>query len=169
MTQRNIEWVAEMRTKYQIDPTIVLDVGSRNINGSVRSLFPSTQYIGIDMLPGPEVDKVMRGDEIHTIWTASPVDLVICMNTLEHDDHFWETLRQMKSILKPGGYMIICTPTFGFPIHRHPKDYWRMGEDAYREVIFKDFELLELEEQPTKIIDGKGINPCICAIGRKPL
>jgi hypothetical protein len=39
----------------------VLEVGSRDVNGSVRPLFPGAAYWGIDREPGPGVDEVGDG------------------------------------------------------------------------------------------------------------
>lgn len=167
MTEQNKQWLKNCLDKYKLDPRWILDVGSLDVNGHVRDLFPKGSYVGIDMFQGANVDRNIRGDEIEKHYKDQAFDMVICMNELEHDDNFLETLRQMKMVLKTGGHLVIVTPTFGFPIHRHPKDYWRFGEDAFREILFRGFEILELEEQPTKIIDGKGVNPCICAIGKK--
>ena len=43
-------------------PTIVLDVGSYDVNGSYKSLFdPSVfEYTGLDMVDGPNVDIVPK-------------------------------------------------------------------------------------------------------------
>ena len=42
----------------------VLEIGSRDENGTIRDLFTGT-YIGIDMRAGPSVDRVMDAHEIH--------------------------------------------------------------------------------------------------------
>jgi len=57
---------------------------------------------------------------------------------------------------------MVSTPTFGFPLHRYPKDYFRFGEDAYQDFIFDGFDILRLEE----VQDTLG-NPILCCIGRK--
>ena len=67
--------------------------------------------------------------------------------------------------LKTGGHLIITTPTFGFPLHRFPKDYWRFGEDAFREVFFAGFEILNLVHLDDDLIPAKNVT--IAAIGRK--
>ncbi len=89
-------------------------------------------------------------------------DVVICCEMLEHCRFFWRALTTLHMSVRPGGHLIITTPTFGFPLHRYPKDYWRFGEDAYREVFFEGFELLDIQE----VRDVAG-QPCLCAIGRK--
>ena len=169
MTKDNEKWVEQMVEKYALGKGYhVLDVGSYNVNGEVRQFFDKDHFVGIDMRDGPGVDKVIRGNEIKLHWNESTFDTVVCLNTLEHDDRFWETLEQMKTVLRPGGYMAIITPTINFPIHDHPADYFRFTEQAYRDILFEGFEVLELEHQYTKTDDnGNGINPVICCIGKK--
>ena len=153
---------------YGLNKGSVLDVGSLNVNGEVRQFFPETKFTGIDMRDGPGVELIIRGNQIKDWFLHETQDAVLCLNTLEHDDRFWETLEQMKDVLEVGGYMIIITPTINFPIHDHPADYWRFTEQAYRDILFEGFKILELEHQFTKTDDnGKGINPVICCIGKK--
>ena len=168
MTNENQIWVERVKKEFISKANYILDVGSLNVNGEVRQYFKDAEkYFGIDMRKGDGVDIIMRGDEIQNHFAAGSIDLVICMNTLEHDDNFWETVRQMKKVLEVGGHMIISVPTMMFPIHDHPSDYWRFSEEAIRKIIFKDFDILDLEHQDTVVVDGKGVNPVICAIGRK--
>lgn len=44
----------------------VLEIGSLDINGSVRMFFPEpARYVGIDVAEGPGVDRVGLGHEFH--------------------------------------------------------------------------------------------------------
>ena len=90
-------------------------------------------------------------------------DTVLCCESLEHDLKPWITVANMHRVLRPGGHILVTTPTFGFPLHRYPIDCYRYGEDAYRQFIFQGIEILRLEE----VHDGPG-HPIICCIGRKP-
>lgn len=74
------------------------------------------------------------------------------------------TVAQMHTALKPGGTLFVSAPTFGFPLHRFPKDYFRFGEDAFREFIFAGFDVLRLGENR----EAAG-QPILCCLGRKPL
>jgi hypothetical protein len=42
----------------------VLEVGSLNINGTVRDFFDSTRYIGADVAEGRDVDVVCNGENL---------------------------------------------------------------------------------------------------------
>ena len=45
---------------------------------------------------------------------------------------------------------------------RERNPYWRFGEDAFREVFFEDYDILEYE----RVIDGAGYPGHVC-LGRK--
>jgi hypothetical protein len=161
------EWLKKTRSLLPINLGRILDIGSLNVNGSAREVYTSDEYIGIDLREGKDVDRVMNAHDIAEEFGEESFDLVVCMSTLEHDNCFWLTLGAINKVLKRGGYHVSCVPTFHFPIHRHPKDYWRMSEEAVREVIFNGYETLALEEIFTKEVNGNSVNPVICAIGKK--
>lgn len=169
MNQKIIDWTETTLKKYPFKTGRVLDVGSLNVNGTVKHLFKDCEeYIGIDFRDGKDVDIVMNGHDLNIKFPANSFDTIVCMNMLEHDNYFWESLEAMNDVLKKGGYSFIAIPTFGFPIHDHPQDYWRASEDAFKDIIFQGYELLELETVYTKTDDrGKSINPIICGFGRK--
>jgi SAM-dependent methyltransferase len=171
------DWLKKVRPKMPEFLGNVLEVGSLNINGSAREFFPKSQcgsYLGIDMIYGKDVDIQMNAHDIKDKFKEDSSDVVICLNTLEHDNKFWLTLDGINYVLKKGGYFVFCQPTYNFPIHKHPKDYWRVLEDGVREVIMEGFEIIDIEEvyskkvvDPTHRKGWRGINPIFCALGRK--
>ncbi len=95
-------------------PGRVVELGSRNVNGSVRGLWPGAEYIGIDTRPGPEVDVIADAAS----WEpAQSADLVVCNNLLEHVPEPWRVLDNALRILKPEGYLILVAPGPGWPAH----------------------------------------------------
>lgn len=157
------KWLEEIIPKHLKEVKTVLDVGSRDINGNPRDLFSYvSEYVGMDSEAGRGVDIVAIN--LMSLDLLNAFDLVLLLNVLEHDKDFMGTLGEAKRLVKPNGYMAIITPTFGFPIHRHPKDYWRFGEDAYREVLMEGFDILDLREEFTK---PEKVNPVIMCLGKK--
>lgn len=170
MTQKDIDWVEKLlkeHVEYSSHGPKVLDIGSLDVNGSVRHLFHKygVDYVGIDFREGPNVDIVMNAHDIDQF--LFDFDTIVCLNTLEHDDAFWITLDNINKRLKQGGYFFFAIPTIGFPLHDHPSDYWRFTEQAIRDVVFKGFEVLDLQTVYTKEVDGKPVNPVIQCFGRK--
>lgn len=164
MNTNIINWMKVTRPLLPYDLGDILDVGSLNVNGSAREVYTQFKsYVGIDIREGKDVDIVMNSHDLLARFGEASFDTIVCVNALEHDNKFWETLDAMKTVLKPGGFEVFCVPTFNFPIHNHPEDYWRMSEQAIKEVVFEGYEVLNLKEVFTK----GNINPVICAIGRK--
>jgi len=115
-----MEWVAE-RAGRCLPP--VLEVGSYDVNGSVRPLFPEP-YTGMDMREGPGVDLVANVLERETFAPES-FATIITTETLEHVSEPAVAVENMASWLAPGGQLIVTVP-FMLNIHDYPCDYWRM-------------------------------------------
>lgn len=163
MTPQIQNWVKTASKKFIPKPGRVLEIGSKDITGNVREFFSGAQdYIGTDMERGFNVDVIIDAHHLLKKYKPGSFDTLLCFEMLEHDREFWTTIQVMHKLIKKGGYLLISTPTFGFPLHRHPKDYFRYGEDAFREIFFKGFKVLELKE----VKDDYG-NPAICCIGKK--
>jgi SAM-dependent methyltransferase len=123
-----------------------LEIGSYNVNGTVRDLFGRccNTYTGIDMQDGPGVDVAMNAHEIDHWYNDDEFDIVIWLEAMEHDDAFWITMRNINRIIKPDGYVIMSAPGISFPYHAFPEDYWRFTEDAFR-VLLRGWKVLEVK------------------------
>lgn len=106
-----------------------LDFGSRNVNGSMRSVCPpAIAYTGVDMEAGTGVDVVVAPGQILP-FDKDHFDLVLSSSCLEHDPCFWETFLELMAVLAPGGYAYLNVPSNG-RYHRHPLDCWRFYPDS---------------------------------------
>lgn len=93
----------------------VLEIGSLDINGSVRSFFAADRYIGVDVAAGPGVDEVCQGQLLgHPTGTF---DVVISCECMEHNPYWVETLSNMFRMTKPGGLVIVSFATTGRAEH----------------------------------------------------
>jgi len=162
------ETVREYREGHLSGTFRVLEIGSRNVNGSVRDLFGGTDYHGIDAQAGEGVDTVLdiESENVHSLENLIKMiqwaDTVLLLETLEHVREFWKIIWLMNIYLPHGSFLVISTPTTGFPLHRYPKDYYRFMEDTYRELFFSDYEILDMRT----ILTEHG-HPVIVALGRK--
>jgi hypothetical protein len=88
----------------------VVEIGSRNVNGSVRPLLEgAASYTGIDVMPGPGVDVVADGT---TFTPTKTPDLIVCMETLEHAEQAPGIVYNAAAILrKPGGRLVVTCAT----------------------------------------------------------
>jgi SAM-dependent methyltransferase len=115
-------WVTSIVNSYKISELSTLEIGSLDINGTVRGNFTGL-YIGIDFQIGDNVDKIMNAHALE--FDDKSFDVVVCTEMLEHDSKFWKSLAEMGRVLKKDGYLIITTRGNGFPEHSYPEDYWR--------------------------------------------
>lgn len=123
--------VRDFASQYPIKGRI-LEIGSLDVNGTPRDLFVGTDYIGVDIRPGPGVDKVMSGAKLG--FPDASFDGVLYLETMEHDRTFWLTLSEIARVLKDGGRVIITTRGIGYPLHNHPGDYFRFTEQFFQEL-----------------------------------
>ena len=88
----------------------VLEIGSLDINGSVRDLFTGCDHIGIDVAAGPGVDLVCQGQDYDA--PDASFDTVICCEVMEHNPRWKETFLNMFRLCKPGGLVVMtCAST----------------------------------------------------------
>jgi len=108
-----MEFVSRFATSESVT---VIEIGSRDINGSTRALFPAAIWIGLDLYEGPSVDWV--GDCTNYAPT-SPVNLVICTEVLEHAEQWEQILDVAATWLSPSGKIIITCAGPGRAPHSH--------------------------------------------------
>src|SRR5579872_1762377 len=83
---------------YAKPDAVVVEFGSRNVNGSLRDACPKgVTYVGLDVAPGPGVDVVMNSDSSVPLRSAI-ADMVVSSSMFEHDGFFWETFLEMARV-----------------------------------------------------------------------
>lgn len=82
----------------------VIEIGSLDINGSVRPLFDGAEYIGLDPQEGPGVDWV--GDALD-YKPEKKVDCVVCCEVLEHAPMWEKLVKKAMDWLDEDGVLII--------------------------------------------------------------
>lgn len=93
----------------------VLEIGSLDINGSIRSIFKDAEYyLGIDMQEGPGVDLVANAA---TFVIENPVDIVVCCEVFEHTGEWEQILDTSYKNLNTGGIFIGTAAGNGRPPH----------------------------------------------------
>jgi SAM-dependent methyltransferase/GR25 family glycosyltransferase involved in LPS biosynthesis len=93
----------------------VLDVGSLDINGNNQYLFTQCGYLGLDLLPGKNVDLVSAGHELQL--PDATFDVIISTECFEHDQYYDKTIVNIVRMLKPGGLFLFSCATIGRPEH----------------------------------------------------
>ncbi|HSV52214.1 MAG TPA: methyltransferase domain-containing protein [Burkholderiaceae bacterium] len=114
-----------------LDDPLVLDLGSQDVFGSLRSVLPANaRYIGVDMAPGPGVDVVVPDAYVLPFATGS-VDVVVSSSCFEHAEFFWLSFLEILRVLSPRGLVYLNIPSNG-AFHRYPVDCWRFYPDSGR-------------------------------------
>lgn len=98
-----LEAVKKTFPKY-FDKSIVLDVGSADINWNFRNLFTNCHYIGIDLWKTKNVDIVIDINDYNP-WIL--FDTIFSVEMLEHDKSWKESLKKMYSLLKPKWLLVV--------------------------------------------------------------
>lgn len=84
----------------------VLEVGSYDVNGTIRPLFAGAlSYLGVDWRRGPKVDLVSLAHEIPL--GVGPFGVVASASMLEHDPHWAASLDRMVDLLHRMGVLLL--------------------------------------------------------------
>lgn len=96
-------------------PASVLEIGSLDVNGSVRPLFAGARrYLGIDIAPGPGVDEVADAAD----WSSDErFDVVVSTEVLEHAPRWSDVVANAWTALAPGGTLLVTCATDPRPPH----------------------------------------------------
>ena len=76
----------------------VIEIGSLNINGTVRDFFDATSYLGVDVSSGPGVDLVMEGQNVKL--PKHSFDIAVSAECFEHNPHWKATFKNMARLAK---------------------------------------------------------------------
>ena len=112
-----VNFIRELKEKYpdKFDSVKMLEVGSLNINGTIRDFFQGGEYIGYDVGAGKGVDIVYDGINFNE--ADNTLDTAGSCNCFEHNPNWVSNFRDMHRMLKPGGLLFISVPTTGNPVH----------------------------------------------------
>lgn len=115
-------------------PATVMDLGSQDVNGSLRSLCPANvTYTGVDFVKGRNVDVVLQDAYVFPFEDDS-FDYVICSSVFEHSEFFWVLLLEVLRVLKRTGVFYLNVPSNGM-FHRFPVDCWRFYPDSGNALV----------------------------------
>jgi len=95
-----------------------------------KDFFPkASQYLALDLCPGPGVDLV--ADAKHIPLADASCDVILCMYMLEHEKEYKQVLSEMARVASCGAVLLLAVPSY----HRYHaslrcNDYWRWTRDA---------------------------------------
>lgn len=122
----------------------VLEVGSLNINGTVRDLFTECYYVGLDVAEGKGVDIVCEGQNYDA--PTESFDVVISCECFEHNPEWVATFTNMHRMTRTLGLVVMTCATTGRAEHgttrTTPQDSpltIGLGWDYYKNLTEQDF------------------------------
>jgi SAM-dependent methyltransferase len=141
----------------------VVEIGSLNINGTVRDFFSDTKsYVGVDLIEGKDVDVISLGKDYDP--GNESIDTVVSTECFEHDKEWQKTFANMIRMCKVGGMVIFTCASEG----RHEHGTTRTSPadspattDYYENRVEKDFrEVFDIERLFSKHLFE--YNPITC-------
>lgn len=143
----------------------VLDVGSRDVNGTNRYLFSGGSYFGVDLVAGPNVDLVGAASD-----APGDYDVVISTEMLEHDQTWERSIRSMCSKVRRYGMLILTCAGPGRPEHgtrANPYPGEECSSDYYRNLSVADVLRVVTEFDWVEIMahaNGQACDTYVCAV-----
>jgi len=144
------DFMNKIRNRYPdaFDNVRVIEIGSLNINGTVRDFFSATEYVGIDVGPGPGVDVVALGEDVD--YPDGSFDTAISAECFEHNPEWERTFANM--IRMTNKHVIMTCASDGRAEHGTSRtdpgsSPHTIRWDYYRNLNQNDFEqMFDLDE-----------------------
>lgn len=110
------DYIASLKNKFPwaFQGERTLEIGSLNINGTVRNAFNCQEYVGVDVGQGHGVDVVISGHEYDS---NQLFDCCISCECFEHNPFWRQTFINMIRLCKSGGLVVFTCATTGRPEH----------------------------------------------------
>ena len=157
-----LSWVDESMNWWAEKPSKklnVLEFGSLDINGSVRSILESTseRYVGVDVNFGKGVDVVGDASVFRDI---DLFDVVVCCEVFEHTP-LWKTIiLNAYNNLVPGGLFICTMAGLGRPPHsaldENPIREWEFYGNVSERELSQELQLFSRYETNVVNFDTRG-------------
>lgn len=158
-----LTWAASAITPDLVKDKTVCEVGSYNVNGTVRAGIEAhdpESYLGVDISEGPGVDLVANVEDLPGMYPDG-FGLVVSTEMLEHVESWKAAIRALVMLVAPGGHLVVSTRSLGFPWHGYPVDTWRYSPLQMRAILTAaGMKVLTSEDDPEQ--------PGVFALARKP-
>lgn len=114
----------------------------------VRETFKNFQVETFDIVDTYGPDLVGDITKENKFIADSTYDCVVCMDVIEHTLNPFEAVKELRRILKDGGYLLISAP-LNWRIHGPSPDCWRFTEHGWKALLRDyDIERIDILETP---------------------
>lgn len=122
-----------------------MEIGSLDINGSVRPLFTNCNFLGVDVGEGPGVDLVCFGEQL--LFPDDSFDITVSSECFEHAEGWRKIFKNMVRMTKDGGLIVFTCAGEGRPEHGTSRSdvgssplTVNAGIEYYGNLMKEDFE-----------------------------
>ncbi len=124
----------------------VLEIGSRARSALTnrQHLPPHLDYVGLDILAGPNVDVVGDAHRLAEIFGSRRFVAAFSFSVFEHLAMPWKVALELNRVLEPGGLVYTATHQT-WPVHEEPWDFWRFSQHSWQTLFnaATGFEIVE--------------------------
>lgn len=139
-------------SKVDIEGKVVLDIGVQDKPASRLTKGTAKAYYTLDIDPQwkPDIigdlNKPMTVELVNELAKNPVIDVIFCIEVLEHCWNPTQALQNLHNLLRPGGMLYLSTP-FINP-HHDIVDYLRYTDEWYQKVLpMYGLEITELHER----------------------
>lgn len=139
-------WPRFLERLRTLGPGPILELGSRARSAVTRreQIPAQLEYVGVDILPGPNVDVVGDAHELAQLVGRDRFIAAFSFSVFEHLAMPWKVALELNHVLRPGGLVFTSTHQT-WPAHDEPWDFWRFSRHAWQPLFnaATGFEVLE--------------------------
>ncbi len=129
-------WVDFLRRLDGIPRGMVLEIGSRARSAITRrEIIPRhLEYVGLDILPGRNVDIVGDAHELSRLFGARRFVAAFSFSVFEHLVMPWKVAIELNKVLCAEG-LVFTQSHQTWPAHEEPWDFWRFSIHSWRAIF----------------------------------
>lgn len=124
----------------------LLEIGSQD-RISIQNMFSNFTVDTLDIVDTYNPTYVGDITKHNTQIPDNSYDCIACLEVLEHTLNPFDAVKELRRILKHGGYLLVSAP-LNWRIHGPVPDCWRFTEYGWR-VLLKDFDIIEIDTLET--------------------
>ncbi|MSU48866.1 MAG: methyltransferase domain-containing protein [Opitutus sp.] len=149
----------------------ILEIGSRARSAITRRQHLPTKlgYVGMDILPGPNVDVVGDAHQLSALFGPRKFVAAFSLSVFEHLAMPWKVAIELNRVLLPGG-LVFANTHQTWPLHEEPWDFWRYSNSTWPCLFnaMTGFEIVEVAQGEPAQIHGLWDSPVARYIPESP-
>ena len=121
---------------------MLLEIGPQT-QSTVRECFKDYTIHTFDIVPTYSPTFVGDITKYNKEIPDNTYDVVACLEVLEHTLNPFDAVKELRRILKDGGYLLTSAP-LNWRIHGPSPDCWRFTEHGWN-VLLRDFDIVNID------------------------